>query len=259
MRKLIHRGFTLKINVILLGIVIVAALIYGFFDEEILRNICIATGCVSALLAVGPSFFGYLWEELTRGKPQDVDPDIVVPELRKLCRLMGIEEEIQVKVFPSLKNAAVRSSTLEIGQPLLDKLDSVAMKGVLAHELAHLKESSLKRFTFLIAVIVILVALVALVYQFTPFGSSFFTLLALSFGLMSISFRFITWPFEYEADLIAEKHVGRKAVESCLRELAVIRGVDTTHEFYFHPSITNRIASLGWSEKTRFKKWYFEL
>jgi Zn-dependent protease with chaperone function len=76
---------------------------------------------------------------------------------------------------------------------------------------------------------------------------------------MGIAMRFISWPDEYRADLIAMQYVNRGAVVSFLTAMAALRKMDVTRDFYRHPSINKRIANLGWSQKTRFKKWYFEL
>jgi hypothetical protein len=254
--KLIFGGFSLNINVSLLAVVIMSAVIYSFTDNEVIENICLIIGWTLVLFAVGPSSFRLIWEDMKKGKPQDVDPDTTIPELKELRRLMGISKDIKVEVLPNLRNAQMRFSTLIIGQPVLDSLDGVSIKGVIAHELAHVKGKHILK---MIPMIFPVIALLWGLYQFTPLGSSIFTCLALSIGLMGISIRFITWPFEYKADLIAKQYVGREAVVSCLEAMAAIRKIDITQGFYFHPSITNRIASLDWSQKTRFKKWYFEL
>jgi len=260
--KIIVKGFSLKINVPLLAIVIVSAVIYSFSDKETLRNICLATGWILALLAVGPSLFGVMWENRKKGKPRDVDPNTIIPEWTKLRRSMGITKDIRVTVFPNLRNATSKYSTIEIGQPVIDSLGSVSIKGVFAHELAHIKGNHLlKQGLLLFSVLFAEAVLLLILCKFTPLGSSIFTPLFLFIGVMGIDIRFITWPFEYKADLIAKQYVGRKAVVSCLKAMAAIRKVDIAHDFYGHPSIAKRIANLSWcwSQKTRFKKWYFDL
>jgi len=55
------------------------------------------------------------------------------------------------------------------------------------------------------------------------------------------------------------KPAGILSGKSVLTALAASKKIDVTRDFYFHPSINKRKANLGWSQKTRFRKWYFEL
>jgi len=232
-----------------------------------MRNIFLAAGGLLTLLAVGPSSCRFVWEDMRKGKPRYVDPDTVIPKWKEFCQSMGIKEDIKVKVFPNLRNAYARGTTIAIGQPVIDSLDSVSMKGVFAHELAHIKEKhGLKQWLLLFGVLSAAVLLLGIPYSFGPLGSSTFSfpvLLLISVGFAGVAARFISWPFEYRADLMADLYVKQRAVASCLVTMAVLRKIDITRDFYFHPSLTKRIASLdgsqNWSRKTRFKRWYFEL
>jgi hypothetical protein len=53
--------------------------------------------------------------------------------------------------------------------------------------------------------------------------------------------------------------VGEEAVISCLKTLAAMKNMDTSRDFYRHPSIDKRIASLQWTPRTRIRRWYFEI
>jgi len=263
MGKVIYKVCSLKINVLLLAIAIVFAAISSLSDKEALRCICLAIGWILALRAVVPSLFRFMWEVLTKGKARDEDPNKIIPEWKKFCQSMGITKDIKTKVFPNLRNAYAKDSTIEIGQPILDTFDSASKKAMLAHELAHIKENPAFKFLYFCIVIAVFFVLLAVLYQFTPLGSSsyssFCPSLLLLIGFTGIAFRFITWPFEYKADLVAKQYVRRKAVVSCLKSLASIRKMDCGQDFYSHPSIAKRVANLDWTKKTRFKKWYFEL
>lgn len=266
--KAILNGFPLKINVSLLAIaiVIVSVAISSLSDKETLRNICLLTGCLLTLLAVVPSSFGSVWEDMRKGKPRYIDPNTVIPEWKKFCQSMGIKENIMVKVFPNLRNAYARYTTIGVGQPVLDSLDSVSIKGVFAHELAHIKgKHALKQACLLVGVLVgVLFAAVPLLgvsYSFDPSGSSllWLSVLLVLVDFTGIAMRFISWPFEYKADLIAKQYVNREAVVSLLTAMVALRKMDVTRDFYRHPSVNKRIANLDWSQKTRFRKWHFEL
>lgn len=65
---------------------------------------------------------------------------------------------------------------------------------------------------------------------------------------------FISWPLEYEADVMADECVKQGAVVSSLNAIAKLRKMDVTRDFYGHPSINKRIANLDWPQRTRFKK-----
>jgi Zn-dependent protease with chaperone function len=261
--RAILKGFPLKVNISLLAIAVICAIISGFSNKDSLRNICLAIGWLLTLAAVVPSLFWSRWELARRGKAKCVkDPDTVVPGWKQLCQSMGIEEDIKVKVFPNSRNAYRDGTTIEIGQPVLDNLDSVSIKAVFAHELAHVKEGRTRNKIFSLAGVPLAVLMLLFVrYGVGPldsliFGLSFFLVLV---DYMGIAARFVLWPLEYKADLIAKQYVNRDAVVSYLTIVAALRKMDVTRDFYRHPSINKRIANLDWPQKTRFKKWYFEL
>jgi len=255
-------GFPLRINIFLLAGAIVFAAISSLPDKENLRITCIVIGWLLTLVAVGPSSLRSMWEDMRKGKPKYVDPNTVIPGWNKFCQSMGVKENIKVKVFPNLRNAYAKHTTIEVGQPVLDSLDSVSIKGVFAHELAHIKgKHALKQGCLLFGVLFAAVLLLGASYSFDPPGSSlfWFSVLLILVDFTGIAIRFISWPFEYKADLIADQYVKQQAVTSLLKAMAALRKIDVTRDFYLHPSITKRIASLDWSQKTRVRKWYFEL
>jgi len=269
--KTIPNRCSLRINVSLLAIAVICAAISSLSHKETFQITCLVSGWVLTLVAVVPSLFGFALERLRKGKSTDVDPDTLVPGWKQFCQLTGIEKDIKMKVFPNLRNAYTKGTTIEIGQPVLDSLDSISTKAVCAHELGHIKINSALKLRRLLAVILVCAvffgvarATVPLVFTYSirQLGFSCFTfsvLLILMIGLMGIAIRFMSWPDEYEADLIAKQYVNREAVVSALIAIAALRKTDVTRDFYFHPSITKRIVSLDWPQKTRFKKWYFEL
>jgi Zn-dependent protease with chaperone function len=221
-------------------------------------------GWLLTLLAVGPSSFGFVWEDVRKGKPRSVDPNTVIPEWQKFCQSMGIKDSIKVKVFSNLPNVYAKHTTIGIGQPVLDSLDSVSIKGVFAHELAHMKRNHASRKVRLLFGVVFLSGVLfgGILYGFGPSAFSPFActaLLIILIGLTGIAMRFISWPCEYEAELMANQSVKQGAVASSLKAIARLRKMDFTHDCYGHPSVNRRIANLNCSQKTRFRKWYIEL
>jgi Zn-dependent protease with chaperone function len=273
--KTILNGFPLRINVSLLAIAIICAATSGLLDKETSRTICLVIGWVLTVVAVGPSSFGSVCECMRKGKGRYEDPNTVIPEWKQLCQSMGIAGDIKVRVFPNLRNARVNRLTnrtvIEIGQPVLDSLDSVSIKAVFAHELAHIKINSALKLRHLLVVILVGTILVGVACATVPlvftysveqldFSCFTFSVLSiLTIGFMGIAIRFMSWPDEYEADLIAMQYVNREAVISFLTAMAALRKIDVTRDFYSHPSINKRKANLGWSQETRLKKWYLEL
>jgi Zn-dependent protease with chaperone function len=270
--KTIFKGVPLRINIALLAIAIICAAIASHSDKETLRIAFLVTGWVLTLAAVVPSLFWLAWEHVKRGKARCVeDPNIVIPGWKQFCQSMGIEKAIKMKVFPNLRNAYAKGTTIEIGQPVLDSLDGISTKAVCAHELGHIKINSALKLRRLLAVILVCAVFVGVahatvplifIYNVRQLGFSCFTFSVLSIlmiGLMGIAIRFMSWPDEYEVDLIAKQYVNREAVASALTAIAALRKTDVTRDFYRHPSINKRIANLDWPQKTRFKKWYFEL
>jgi Zn-dependent protease with chaperone function len=264
--KTILNGFPLRVNVSLLVIAIVFAAISSLSDKETLEITCLVSGWVLTLVAVVPSLFWYEWERVRKGKGEDVDPDTIVPGWKQFCQSMGIEDDIKVKVFPNLRNAYADRTTIEIGRPILNSLDSVSIKAVFAHELAHIKGNhGFKQWCLLVGVLVVAlfatVLLLGVPYSSDLSGLYLFlsSVSLISIAVVGIAMRFISWPFEYKADLKADQHVQQNGVFSFLNAIAVLREIDVTRDFYRHPSVNKRIANLDWPQKTRFRKWYLEL
>jgi hypothetical protein len=271
MQKVV-RGFSLRVNLSLLAAAIILAAVSNPADEETSGIICIIVGWVLVLVAVVPSSHGFVLERMTRGKARPVeDPNTIIPEWRQFHHSMGIESEIQMKVFGSLRSAQANGTTIEIGQPVLDNLDSVSIKAVFAHELAHIKINDARKLRHLLCLVLVGAVFVCIIHATVPWALtyttyqldfswltfSFFSILAI--GLIGIAMRFRSWPDEYEADLMADQCVTQDAIASALSGLARLRSMDVTRDFYLHPSINKRKANLGWPRRRRFRQWYLAL
>ena len=260
--KTILNGLPLRKNVSLLAIAIICAIIASLYDKETLRITCLVAEWVLTLVAVVPSLFGFARERMRKGKARYVeDPNTIVPGWKQFCQSMGIEKDIKMKVFTNLRNARPNGTTIEIGQPVLDSLDSVSIKAVFAHELAHIKTHYALKPRHLLWFVLVVVAFIGVAratvpsiftYSVAQLGFSCFTFSVLSIlimGFMGIAIRFVSWPDEYEADLMADQCVNQGAVVSFLTAMAALRKMDVTRDFYSHPSINKRKANLGWSKK----------
>jgi Zn-dependent protease with chaperone function len=263
-------NFPLRINASLLVAAIAFAAISTLFDEEPIGIMLLVAAWALTLVAVVPSLVGYARERIGKRKGRYVDPDTVVPGWKQFCQSMGIEKDIRMKVFTNLRNAYAHGATIDIGQPVLNSLDSASIKAVFAHELAHIKINDAVRLRHLLAPVLAGAILVGVIratiplvftYSIGQLVSSYSTLSVLSIlviGLMGIAVRFMSWPGEYRADLVAMQRVSRRAVVSFLTAMAALRKTDVMRDFYLHPSVNKRKANLGWSPITRFRKWYIE-
>jgi len=270
--KTILDGFPLRISISLLVISITFAILSSLFDNETLGIALLITGWVLTLVAVAPSSFGFARERMKKGKSRRVeDPNTIVAGWQQFCHSMGIEKDIKIKVFENLRTAYPSGTTIEIGQPVLDSLDSVSLKAVFAHELVHIKRHyalKLRHLLWFVLVVALLagviratvpLAFTCSVYQLDFAWSTFSVLSILIIDILGIAIRFISWPDEYEADLMADQCVKQGSVASYLTAIAALRKMDVTRDFYTHPSINKRKANLGWTQKTRLRKWYLDL
>lgn len=126
--------------------------------------------------------------------------------------------------------------TVRVGCTILCCIDNLALKGVLAHELAHiLKKHSLRALPSLLVLLPVLVyGFISNSFPIIPF------LLAIPVGILILSF--ISWHHEYEADAIASGYVGKKDMVYSLQQFAglIYRPGDTL----IHPSFKKRISRL---------------
>jgi Zn-dependent protease with chaperone function len=166
----------------------------------------------------------------------------LVEELFNLARIMSVRlkgEDI-LKVAPQWINAgATIDGKIILGQIVADEFDREARRGILAHELAHLKaKHSMKSVVVLLLVSIPVLLFVSLLHL--P-GLVNLLLVFSAYGLILPK---VSWRFEDEADAIATTFVGINPVIKGLRKLAEAKHTDVSRDTYSHPSISNRISKL---------------
>jgi len=166
----------------------------------------------------------------------------LVEELFNLAKMMGVRlkgEDI-LKVAPQWVNAGTTiDGKIILGQTVADEFDKETRKGILAHELAHLKaKHSMKNATLVFLTSIPVLVLIALLHL--P-GLVNLLLVFSAYGLLLPT---VSWRFEYEADAIAATFVGSNPVIKGLRKLAEAKHADVRRDTYSHPSISNRISKL---------------
>jgi Zn-dependent protease with chaperone function len=130
---------------------------------------------------------------------------------------------------------------VRIGCTILCGLDDLALKGILAHELAHLrKRHSVKGLPSLLLFVPVLVYWI--VSKSTPIIP-----ILLTFAIGTLVFSLVSWHHEYEADAVAaeyvgKEYVGKKDMAYALEQVArlMYRPGDTLA----HPSFKKRISRL---------------
>lgn len=133
-----------------------------------------------------------------------------------------------------------------IGCTILCGLDNIALKGIIAHELAHLKEKHFLRFlAFLLLFLLLFFAV--LVYLYVSKSTTAFLLTLLTVTIEILVYSLVSWRQEYEADAVAAKYVGPKDMAHALEQVArlMYRPGDTLT----HPSFKKRISRLQSEEK----------
>jgi Zn-dependent protease with chaperone function len=129
-----------------------------------------------------------------------------------------------------------------IGCTILCGLDNIALKGIIAHELAHLKEKHFLRF---LAFLLLFFAVLVYLYVSKSTTACLLTLLTVTIEILVYSL--VSWRQEYEADAVAAKYVGPKDMAHALEQVArlMYRPGDTLT----HPSFKKRISRLQSEEK----------
>jgi Zn-dependent protease with chaperone function len=126
-----------------------------------------------------------------------------------------------------------------ISSSLINNLDNIALQGVIAHELAHLKKKH--HWLYFIPDILLFVTVV-LVYSFLGQTTSF-TPYFLTFAVWIFVLSFVSWHWEYQVDTLAAKHITKEIMIFTLSRVSEIlyRPADTI----LHPSFKKRISHLS--------------
>jgi Zn-dependent protease with chaperone function len=163
-------------------------------------------------------------------------------ELFNLAKMMGVrlKDEDILKVAPQWVNAGSTSDgKIIIGQIVAYEFDREARRGILAHELAHLKSKHSMK-----SVAVLLLAFIPVLFFISLLHLPSFVNLLLLFSAYGLILPKVSWHFEDEADAIAATFVGINPVIKGLRKLAEAKHADIRHDTYSHPSISDRISKL---------------
>jgi Zn-dependent protease with chaperone function len=230
--------FPYKVNICLLAAVFLLTPILYFLNQSLFQKLWIGLIWVLLLVAIVPSGISLIMKDRGRGKPKKLDDPVILEEISSLSTKMGIKRKISIWVIPNWSNAQAICLTLKIGKVLLYGEFGNEQRGIIAHELGHIKG---KHFCKTIPIVIV----ICIVLTCLIFFLRLFSLVPAIVSLSVISLNRLSWRFEYSADLIASESADSNTVETSLKFLANLNQIDVNRDFFLHPSISKRINNLG--------------
>lgn len=224
-----------------------SAFVFAATDILSLRIISGAALAIASGFAVVPlaefvtSFPRKLREMMTIRGARSTYSFGLTEELLNLAKRMGVrlKEEDILEAAPEWVNAgATIDGKLILGQTIADEFDKEARKGILAHELAHLRAKHSSKS----AIVLVLTTIPVLLFIAFLHLPNLVNLLLL-FSAYGLIVPIVSWRFEYDADATATTFVGIEPVTKGLRKIAEVKNVDVRCDTYSHPSILSRISS----------------
>jgi len=246
--KLKPRALPLAVNKCLLIALFAFTLLYSLFVDSTSGRVFLVLSKVTAGFVIIP--FVPLVCELGKmavlGKVKSTSSN-VQHKVDDLSHLMNVKKKVTVKLVDDWRGAKCRDTNILLGKPLLDNLDDDSINGVLVHELAHIRKSLGGR-----ECLEIIIPFLSLIYysryfydvRSIPHWPNLLVLFPLYILMFIIVFRVIGWRQEYEADGVGAKYLGRDKMIVTLQKVAKLKGTVVERDFYFHPSISRRIANL---------------
>ncbi len=228
--------FPYKVNICLLAAVFLLTPILNLFSQPLLQELWMGLLWVLLLLAIIPSAISLIMKDRGRGKPEKLDDPLILQEISSLRTKMGIKKKISTWVIPNWSDAQGICLTLKIGKVLLYGEFGDEQRGIIAHELGHIKG---KHFCKTIPIVVVICIVLDLLIS-----GGFLFLIPAIISLSVISLNRLSWRFEYSADLISSEAVDSNTIETALRFYAILKGIDVERDSFLHPSISKRINNL---------------
>jgi hypothetical protein len=253
----------MKRNYFLLGFSIVISIVNIALPTSLMIILTIISSIlvILASLLLNDEIDKPVKQKKERQKPQEISEDLE-REKDKLCNKLKLNKKIKLKPTTSIITAKSSFSTVIMGETILNKSFDL-QKAVLAHELVHIKKNHYAKslivllpliiifvLSFITSIICVLIANVHWhIESFYP-ALVFWNISIIFLALIIILLRPVSWPKEYEADLIAAQIVGNELMIETLRNVAKLRSQDEERDFYQHPSILKRIDYIEQNNKT---------
>ncbi len=222
--------------IIVIGSFVVLSCVAFFRQNQVLFQLSVA----AVFLILFFRYLFFLYNDSRASLPDNLRSQEASKMLSELVIDMDVKTTaIQLKVSPQLKGARTFGKTIEVGSALLFGLDDIALKGILAHELGHIKKrhalrSRLSLFVFLPALLTFLLIAVS---------KYFIVVSVLLFLIGVLAWSCLSWSHEFEADAEGAKCVGTNKMAHALEECSkfIYRPGGTLQ----HPSFKNRILRVS--------------
>ena len=246
--RLKFQGFTFRTNRWVFLSVLTSAFLFAVIDTLSLKIILGLALSVTSGLVIVPltecvvSFPKKLRELMKLSEARRTYSFGLIEELVNLAKKMGMHlkgEEV-LKVAPNWVNAGASiDGRIILGQTVIEEFDREARKGVIAHELAHLKAKHPLKSAW-----VLLLTFIPVVFLISFLHLPGLVNLLLVFSIYGLILPTVSWRFEYEADAIAATFVGSQPVIKGLGKLVEATNINVGRDTYSHPSISSRISRL---------------
>jgi len=237
----------LRSKLFICGVALITGWSYWYIGIPIIKLIALLVFFVAVEIMVwqwGNFFSKTLIETMRvtiRRKDISWNSPYITKDFYKLAEQIGVKlnEKRPFGVIKGLKNAYSNHLTNQIyfGENLLEVLDNEEQLALAAHELTHIKHNHWFRLSLFS---MITCAFISCSLSFST-GPAIVSNLII-FSALVITFVFVSWRNEYDADRSAATNVSKKATISLLRRIVSKKQWHVESET--HPSINDRILKL---------------
>ena len=175
-------------------------------------------------------------------KAKLAEESLIVKEVQYICGITGIPYSYvnAVKIAKDWINAGVNGSgSIVIGLPIIDSFRKDSRYAIIAHELAHRQGNHAGKCFILTMTVFYLAA-----FLISTFHYSLIVDILIPFAIWGLAAPMVSWPFEYAADRMSARYMGKTKMISALEDLASATGANPYVDSYSHPSIARRIHVL---------------
>ncbi len=225
------------------------SLVIALVSAGQVRTVSIRIFCILVVILFIHLFI-YLSRSLRKGNPNCHIAQEAMNIMVELANEMNVKlhPTKSLEIAPELKGAGCAprpffsgckvhfGGTVRIGCTILCDLDNLALKGILAHELAHLRKNH-----FVKGLPSLLLFVPVLAYWIVSRSTPIIPIL-LTFAIVTLVFSLISWHHEYEADAVAAEYVREKDMAYALEQAAGL--IHRPGDTLVHPSFKKRISRL---------------
>ena len=243
------QGFPFKANILIFSAVVLSTvLLISSLNQPILKILFALTLSLALGLVVIPFL------ESVISLPRKIKGFISVygatkyysnelkEEFSSLSNLMKVKTRNKdpIGVVAKWINAAAKlDKSIVLGQPIVEEFEKDERMGVLAHELAHCKGNH-----SVICAGLLMPFIVVLLYSLSILQLPWYIEVLIIFSFFGLAMPITSWPFEYKADAVAARYIGKEKMIAALNKLAEANSIDINQDSYSHPAISRRVAHL---------------